>query len=150
MLYRPLSQIVVTLIGQFREVKSHRPRFGAAPAFTLAVIVLIVAAIASSTDWPHDAKLVPLTACGMALAAALLNLVNELFGREQPVLAHVDSGVQMHAAANSGVTVTPTYPSPASGGGMGVGDLGVADDVVRRRRRSCSFSGWRRLSALSR
>src|SRR5271155_352158 len=30
-LYRPLSQIVKTLIDQFREVKSHRPQFGAAP-----------------------------------------------------------------------------------------------------------------------
>jgi len=111
-LYRPLSQIVVTLIGQFREVRSHVPRFGAAPAFSVAVIVLIVTAILSSADWPHDAKLVPLTACGMALVAAILNLVNELFGPEQNVFAHADSGVKVSAH---------------------VSDLGVADDVVRRR-----------------
>jgi hypothetical protein len=116
-LFRPLSQIVVTLIGQFREVRSHRPRFGAAPAFTLAVIVLIVAAIVSSEGWPHDAKLVPLTACGMALVAAVLNLVNELFGPEQTAVTYADSGVQV----------------AASGGGKAAGDLGVSDDVVRRR-----------------
>jgi len=118
-LYRPLSQIVKTLIAQFRDVERHRPRFGAGPAFSTAVIALIVAAIASSTDWPHDAKLVPLTACGMALVAAVLNLVNELFGREQTVLAHVDSGIRVSAH---------------------VSDLGVADDVVRRR--AVGFFVW--------
>ena len=74
-LYRPLSQIAGTLTGQLREVGGRKPRLGAAPAFLLAVIVLIVAAIASSASWPHDAKIVPLTACGMALVAAVLNLV---------------------------------------------------------------------------
>ena len=69
-LYRPISQIVKTLIAEFHEVGAQRARFGVASAFSLAVIVLIVAAIASSANWPHDAKLVPLTACGMALVAA--------------------------------------------------------------------------------
>ena len=79
-LYRPISHIVATLIAEFRNVGGRRARFGAAPAFSLAVIVLIVAAILSSGAWPRDAKLVPLTACGMALVAAVLNLVTELFG----------------------------------------------------------------------
>jgi len=112
-LYRPLSQIALTLIEQFRDVGGRRrPRFGAAPAFSLAVIVLIVAAILSSSDWPHDAKLVPLTACGMALVAAVLNLVNELFGPEQKVALHGDSGMKV---------------------GARVSDLGVTDDVARWR-----------------
>jgi hypothetical protein len=111
-LYRPISQIVVTLFDQFRDVGTRKPRLGAAPAFSLAVIVLIVVAIASSAGWPHDAKLVPLTACGMALVAAVLNLVNELFGREPMAVAHADSGVQVRAQ---------------------VDDLGVPSDVVRRR-----------------
>jgi putative tricarboxylic transport membrane protein len=111
-LYRPLSQIAITLIGQFREVGGRKARFGAAPAFSLAIIVLIVAAMISSTEWPHDAKLVPLTACSMALVAAVLNLVNELFGPEQKVAAHADSGMKVSAH---------------------VPDLGVADDAVRRR-----------------
>lgn len=111
-LYRPLAQIAVTLIGQLREVGGRHPRFGAAPAFSLAVIVLIVAAMLSSADWPHDAKLVPLTACSMALVAAVLNLVNELFGPEQTPAVHADSGIKVSAH---------------------VPDLGVTDDVVRRR-----------------
>jgi hypothetical protein len=118
-LYRPLSQIVVTLIAEFREVGGRKARFGTASAFSLAVIVLIVAAIISSAGWPHDAKLVPLTACGMALVAAVLNLVNELFGREQTAAAYADAGVKVGAA----------------GGG-----LGVTDDVARRR--STIFFVW--------
>jgi TctA family transporter len=119
-LYRPLAQIAKTLIEQFRDVGGHAsrfaPRFGAAPAFSLAVIALIVAAIASSANWPHDAKLVPLTACGMALVAAVLNLVNELFGPQQSVLAFADSGVKVSAQSNANVS-----------------DLGVSNDVARRR-----------------
>jgi putative tricarboxylic transport membrane protein len=111
-LYRPLSQIAVTLVEQFRAVGGRRPRFGTAPAFTLAVIALIIAAILSSWDWPHDAKLVPLTACGMALVAAVLNLVNELFGPEDKVA--LPGQARLKAGAR-------------------VPDLGVADDVVRRR-----------------
>ena len=115
-LYRPLSQIVITLAGQFRQVGNHvgarKARFGAAPAFSLAVIVLILAAMISSTQWPHDAKLVPLTACSMALTAAVLNLVNELFSPEQKVALHADSGIKVSAH---------------------VSDLGVTDDVARRR-----------------
>ncbi|HEX4041995.1 MAG TPA: tripartite tricarboxylate transporter permease [Xanthobacteraceae bacterium] len=118
-LYRPLSQIVKTLIEQLREVKSLWPRFGAAPAFSVAVIVLIVAAILSSAGWPHDAKIVPLTACGMALTAAVLNLINELFGREEAVVAHADATVKVSAH---------------------VDDLGLADDVVRAR--AVMFFAW--------
>jgi len=115
-LYRPLSQIAITLVEQFREVGGRKPRFGAAPAFSLAIIVLIVAAMISSTQWPHDAKLVPLTACGMALTAAVLNLVNELFGPQQKVVAHADSGMKVSAPVSAHVP-----------------DLGVADNVVRWR-----------------
>jgi hypothetical protein len=118
-LYRPLSQIAVTLISQLREVGGRKPRFGAAPAFSLAVIVLIVAAIASSAGWPHDAKIVPLTACGMALVAAVLNLVNELFGREQAPVAHADATVQVRDQS---------------------GDLGMAPDLLRRR--ATLFFAW--------
>jgi hypothetical protein len=48
-----------------------------------AIIVFIITAILLSNDWPAAAKPVPLTACYMALTAATLNLVNELFGKEQ-------------------------------------------------------------------
>jgi hypothetical protein len=48
----------------------------------------------------------------MALVAAVLNFVAELFNPEQKVLAHADSGVKVRAH---------------------VADLGVTDDVVRLR-----------------
>ena len=117
-LYRPLSQIVITLVSEFRQVGTRKAQFGAASAFSLAVIVLIVAAIISATNWPHDAKLVPLTACGMALVAAVLNLVYEVFGPPQAVVAHADSGISV-----SGEHKVSAH----------VSDLGVADNVVRRR-----------------
>ena len=82
----------------------------------LAPCALIVIAMLSSIGWPHDAKLVPLTACSMALTAAVLNLVNELFGPEQKIALHADSGLKASA--------------PVSGH---VPDLGVADDVARWR-----------------
>jgi putative tricarboxylic transport membrane protein len=123
-LYRPLSQIAVTLVTEFRHVGSRKAHFGAASAFSLAVIVLIVAAIISSAGWPHDAKLVPLTACGMALVAAVLNLVYELFGPEPVAVAHADSGL----------TVSEQKVSAH------VSDLGVTDDVVRRR--AVWFFAW--------
>ncbi len=115
----------MTLITEFRAGRRPQGRSSApAPAFSLAVIVLIVAAIISSADWPHDAKLVPLTACGMALVAAVLNLVNELFGPQQAVVAHADSGISLSAQKVS----------------AHVNDLGVTDDVVRRR--AISFFVW--------
>ncbi|MGA9006092.1 MAG: tripartite tricarboxylate transporter TctB family protein, partial [Xanthobacteraceae bacterium] len=117
--YRPLAQIVTTLVTEFRQVGGRKAQFGAASAFSLAVIVLIVAAIISSAEWPHDAKLVPLTACGMALVAAVLNLAYEVFGPQQVVVAHADSGVKVSAH---------------------VSDLGVTDDVVRRR--AAAFFLW--------
>ncbi len=123
-LYRPISQIVTTLVTEFRQVGSRKMQFGAASAFSLAVIVLIVAAIVSSADWPHDAKLVPLTACGMALVAAVLNLVYELLGPQQAVVAHADSGLTLSAQKVS----------------AHVNDLGVTDDVARWR--AISFFAW--------
>jgi putative tricarboxylic transport membrane protein len=98
-LYRPVWQIVVSLVHEFREVRTHRLRFGASAAFTVAVIAVIAAAVISAWNWPQAAKLVPLTACYLALAAAALNLVNELFGREQMALGHADSGVHVAASA---------------------------------------------------
>jgi putative tricarboxylic transport membrane protein len=118
-LYRPLSQIVLTLVAELRSVGGRRARFGAAPAFSFAIMVLIIAAMISSGAWPHDAKLVPLTACGMALVAVTLNLVTELFGPEQKVVVHADATAKVSAQ---------------------VPDLGVDDDVVRRR--AVMFFAW--------
>jgi putative tricarboxylic transport membrane protein len=94
-LFKPLSEIVASVVREIREMKRHQLRFGASAAFTLAIIAFIIAAIALSSDWPAAAKPVPLTACYMALTAAGLNLINELFGKEQSPAArgNVDGGV---------------------------------------------------------
>jgi putative tricarboxylic transport membrane protein len=99
-LYRPLSKLAVDLIQQFRSVGVRRFRFSHSAAFTLSVITLIVAAIISSLDWPRPAKLVPLTASGIALVAALLNLVYELFGPQPTATArgNADSGIRVTTA----------------------------------------------------
>jgi len=92
-LYRPLSEIVRSVFAELRQIGSHRLRISASAAFTMAIILFIIAAILLSTDWPAAAKPVPLTACGMALTAATLNLINELFGKESTVRGNVDGGV---------------------------------------------------------
>jgi len=104
-LFRPLSQIVRSVFQELMHIRSHHLRFGAAPAFTTAVMTLIVVAIISSRNWPAAAQLVPLTACGMALTAATLNLINELFGKEQSAAArsNVDGGVQVSGGVDLGI-----------------------------------------------
>lgn len=99
-LFRPLSKLFVDLVGQLKNVGLRQFRISPSAVFTLLVIALIVAAIVSSLDWPRPAKLVPLTASGMALVAALLNLVYELFGPPQTAAArgNADSGLSMAAA----------------------------------------------------
>jgi TctA family transporter len=84
-LYRPLSQIVRGIVRELADIKHHTFRLTASATFTLAVMGVIAAAIVSARDWPAQAKVVPLTAAGLALAAAGLNLINELFGKETRV-----------------------------------------------------------------
>jgi len=97
-LFKPLSEIVISVVREIREVKRHQLRVGASAAFTLAVIAFIIAAIALSSDWPAAAKPVPLTACYMALTAAGLNLISELFGKQQTpaTRGNVDGGVAVN------------------------------------------------------
>jgi putative tricarboxylic transport membrane protein len=92
-LYRPLSEIVKSVASELRHIGSHALRLSASAAFTIAVIAFILTAIALSSDWPAVAKPVPLTACYMALTFASLNLINELFGKEQTAGGNVDGGV---------------------------------------------------------
>jgi putative tricarboxylic transport membrane protein len=96
-LFKPLSEIVVSVVREIREVKRHHLNVGASAAFTLAVIAFILAAIYLSSEWPPAAKPVPLTACYMALTAACLNLISELFGKQQTLAArgNVDGGVKV-------------------------------------------------------
>jgi hypothetical protein len=116
-LYRPLSEIARSVVAQMRQIDwthlgANTLRISASAAFTVGIIAFIVTAILLSSDWPAAAKPVPLTACYMALTAATLNLINELFGKEQAVVAGVDGGV-------------------ATGGHAGT-DFGMPDSAVRR------------------
>jgi putative tricarboxylic transport membrane protein len=92
-LFRPLSEIAVNVVREIRQARLHRLRFGGSAAFTLGVIAFIIAAIVLSFGWPAVAKPVPLTACYMALTAAVLNLVNELFGEARAPVGNADGGV---------------------------------------------------------
>jgi hypothetical protein len=98
-LFRPFAEIVRSIAGELRQIGKHPLRISASAAFTVAIIVFIIVAILLSNEWPAAAKPVPLTACYMALTAATLNLVNELFGKEQAVVAGVDGGVATGAHA---------------------------------------------------
>ncbi len=92
-LWRPLAEIVRSVMAQMRQIGSHPLRMSASTVFTAAIILFIMAAIALTAGWPAAAKPVPLTACGIALTAATLNLVNELFGAEGRTRGDVDGGV---------------------------------------------------------
>jgi len=78
-LWRPLLEIVRRITTQMRDLGSQPSRMSASAAFTAAVVVVIVVAIALTAGWPAAARPVPLTACGIALTAAVFNLVTELF-----------------------------------------------------------------------
>jgi putative tricarboxylic transport membrane protein len=105
-LFRPLSEIAKSVVAELFQVGSHPLRISASAAFTVATIVFIAGAILLSLDWPAAAKPVPLTACYMALTAAGLNLVNELFGKEQAARGNVDGGV---AVGGHGVAADPNH-----------------------------------------
>jgi putative tricarboxylic transport membrane protein len=122
-LYRPLSEIVRSVIAELRQIGSHPFRISASAAFTMAIILFIVVAIALSTDWPAAAKPVPLTACGMALTAAALNLVNELFGKEPVARGNVDGGV-------------------AAGGHGPITDKNFGMSGTRVRAQAAIYFGW--------
>ncbi|HTS40124.1 MAG TPA: tripartite tricarboxylate transporter permease [Xanthobacteraceae bacterium] len=114
-LYRPLSQIVIDLVKEFRNVGTHKWRLSASATFTAVVMLVLIAAIVSGRNWPPQAKVVPFTAAGMALAAAALNFINELFGRKQDAVA---------AGIEGGVHVNP---------GNAAHELNVPVDEIRRR-----------------
>ena len=114
-LYRPLSKLAIDLIQQLRDVGIRRFRITPSAAFSLSIIALIVAAIISSLDWPHPAKLVPLTASVIGLITASLNLICELFGSEQ--------------TAADGMTTTPPTEN-----------VSIAPELARRR--AIIYFGW--------
>jgi len=120
-LFRPLSEIVISIIAELRQIGRHRLRLSASAAFTLAIILFIFGAIYLSLDWPAAAKPVPLTACYMALTAATLNLVNEVFGMEKVIAGSVDGGVALAPGAGGRSRPGPDKDYGMTGGAIRLG-----------------------------
>ena len=120
-LYRPMSQIVRDIAHELRDIKHHKFRLTASASFTIVVMAVITAAVISGLDWPPQAKVVPFTAAGLALSAAGLNLVNELFGKQ--------TLIAIGGSADSG--------SAAGTGGL---EHGLTPATVRWR--ATLFFGW--------
>ena len=92
-LYRPLGETVRRLAHQFRHLSRAHLRLKPRAMFTLSFIVLILAALVTSSDWPPIEQIVPRTACWAALIVALLNLVTEIFGADEAEAAPPPAGV---------------------------------------------------------
>jgi len=79
-LYRPLAQIVTGLRGELKSARGGRLRFDTSTIFTILVLAICILAARTAWSWPVAAKLVPLTACGIAIAGSFLTLLADLFG----------------------------------------------------------------------
>jgi hypothetical protein len=78
---RPLLRSFVETFGRLRGEAVLRPHLSPASAFTVAFILVAAAAVASTTNWPFQARIVPMVSASLALLFGCLNLVIELFGR---------------------------------------------------------------------
>ncbi len=94
-LYAPMKRMARNVFGQIRRVSRTRREFSAGALFTPAIILAILGAIGMAWQWPRPAQLVPLTACGVALLMACLNLVNEVFGAPEAAGAAHGGAVAM-------------------------------------------------------
>jgi putative tricarboxylic transport membrane protein len=106
-LYRPVAQIVKDIVHELRDLKHHEMRLTASAVFTLVVMSVITAAVLSAQDWPAQAKVVPLTAAGLALSAALLNLINELFGKQTLIAIGASADGGRHGTSAIEVNLSP-------------------------------------------
>jgi hypothetical protein len=82
-LYRPLGQTVGRLAHEFRHLSRTHLKVAPRAWFTLSLIVFIIAALLTSSNWPEIEQIVPRTACWAALIVASLNLITEIFGADQ-------------------------------------------------------------------
>lgn len=82
-LYRPLSETAALLWHEFRHLNRAHMKVTPNAWFTIFTIVVAIAALITSADWPADEALVPRTACWVALGAGVLNLVTEMFSGDK-------------------------------------------------------------------
>jgi hypothetical protein len=87
-LYRPLSETAAMLWHEFRHLNRAHMKITPNAWFTLFTVVVAIAALITSAEWPADEALVPRTACWVALGAGLLNLVTEVFGATKAAADH--------------------------------------------------------------
>lgn len=78
-LFSPLRTSLRDTVRTFRGFKASAFQLNGRIVFNLVVIAIVLAALWSSKDWPWDTKLVPQTACYLALICASLNLLTEIF-----------------------------------------------------------------------
>lgn len=86
-LYRPMTETVRKLAHEFAHLSRTHMRLTPRTWFTIAAIAFILGAIATSAGWPEIEQVVPRTACWAALIFAILNLITEIFGADQPAAA---------------------------------------------------------------
>jgi hypothetical protein len=100
--------------------------------FTVLVLAGCVVAAVNAWSWPVAAKLVPLTACGIAIVATALNLIAELFGAKPAA----NTVAVMPAAAMSAADVEKISSSE-------FGEVALLDlPVGLLRRRAGLFFLW--------
>lgn len=105
-LFSPLKDSLRETVRTFRTFQRGVVRFDGRVAFNLAVIAVVVYALWLSQDWPWDTKLVPQTACYLALIFACLNLLAESFASRDAMAhgagsGHMDTAISLegpHAA----------------------------------------------------
>jgi putative tricarboxylic transport membrane protein len=103
-LFSPLKDSLRQTARTFRAFRIDAFRFDGRIIFNLAVIAVVTYALWLSQEWPWDTKLVPQTACYLALIFACLNLLAESFvprGAAMPAQeggssAHMDAIVSLH------------------------------------------------------
>ncbi len=87
-LFAPLRQTVRQISSDINgmSLSTWRPRLGS--LFSAALVLVVIAALVTSSDWPGVERIVPRTACWAALVAGCLNLLTELFGAPNTTPAH--------------------------------------------------------------
>lgn len=78
-LFSPLKDSLRETVRTFRTFQRSAVRLDGRVAFNLVVIAVVAYALWLSQEWPWDTKLVPQTACYLALIFAGLNLLAESF-----------------------------------------------------------------------
>ena len=81
-LYRPMRDTARQVWRELAHLRVAHLSFGVGAMFSLAVIALVIAALVTSASWPAIERMVPRTACWIALVCAALNLVTEIFGAD--------------------------------------------------------------------